>query len=172
MVRKKWVTFFTVLFSRKKLQIPINLCDNVHALCKKNLGQSWRQNSEQRQILLSKTSSSTRQTETRRACCSSNGLTEIAKVKLRNQSENVKKCYCICICSRDMRILLLGYSRDMHIRRATKGGGAFRAFAPPEILKTLHSNFNICRNFQITKMQFYILIIFEKSYWNFSLSYW
>ena len=146
-VKSGW-PFSLFSFQGKKLQIPINLCDNVHALCKKNLGQSWRQNSEQRQILLSKTSSSTRQTETRRACCSSNGLTEIAKVKLRNQSENVKKCYCICICSRDMRILLLGYSRDMHIRRATKGGGHLGHLPPHEYFKTLLSNVDICRNFQ------------------------
>ena len=41
---------------------------------------------------------------------------------------------------------------------------------PPVIFKTLHSNFDICRNFQRIKMKFYILIIFKKSYWNFSLS--
>jgi len=38
---------------------------------------------------------------------------------------------------------------------------------PPEIFKTLHNNFDICKNFQKTKMKFYILIIFKKSYWNF-----
>ena len=43
-------------------------------------------------------------------------------------------------------------------------------FAAPEIFKTLHSNFDICRNFQRIKMKFYILIIFKKSYGNFSLS--
>jgi len=43
---------------------------------------------------------------------------------------------------------------------------------PPEIFKTLHSNFDICRNLQRIKMKFYILIIFKKSYWNFSLSHW
>jgi len=46
------------------------------------------------------------------------------------------------------------------------GGGIF----PPEIFKTLHSNFDICRNFQRKMMKFYILIIFKKSYWNLSLS--
>jgi len=56
----------------------------------------------------------------------------------------------------------------LRTRRAT-GGGAFGAFAPPEIFKTLHSNFDICRNFQRIKMKFYILIIFKKSYLNFSL---
>jgi len=35
------------------------------------------------------------------------------------------------------------------------GGG----FPPPENLKTLHSNFDICRNFQRIKMKFYILIM-------------
>ena len=49
-------------------------------------------------------------------------------------------------------------------------GMAFGAFANPEIFKTLHSNFDICRNFQRIKMKFYILIIFRKFYWNFSLS--
>jgi len=43
---------------------------------------------------------------------------------------------------------------------------------PPEIFKTLHINFVICRNFQRIKMKFYILIIFKKFYWNFSLSCW
>ena len=43
-------------------------------------------------------------------------------------------------------------------------GRAFGAFAIPEIFKTLHSNFDICRNFQRIKMKFYILIIFKKSY--------
>jgi len=53
------------------------------------------------------------------------------------------------------------------------GGGAFGAFAPPEIFKTLHSNFDICRNFQIIKLKYSILIIFmKKTYKNFSLSYW
>jgi len=50
-----------------------------------------------------------------------------------------------------------------------QGGGAF---APPEIFKTLQSNFDIWRNFQRLKMEFYILIIFKKSHWDFSLSYW
>jgi len=43
-------------------------------------------------------------------------------------------------------------------RRATRGG-IFR----PEIFKTLHSNFDICRNFQIIKLKYCILIIFKKS---------
>ena len=49
---------------------------------------------------------------------------------------------------------------------AQPGGG----ICPPNIFKTLHSNFDIYRNFQRIKMKFYILIIFKKSYWNFSLS--
>jgi len=53
-------------------------------------------------------------------------------------------------------------------RRATREG----AFAPPEIFKAMNSNFDICRNFRGIKIKFYILIIFMKSYWNFSLSYW
>jgi len=49
-------------------------------------------------------------------------------------------------------------------------GGAFGTFASPETFKTLRSNFDICRNFQRMTMKFYILIIFKKYYWNFSLS--
>jgi len=41
-----------------------------------------------------------------------------------------------------------------------------------EIFKTLHSNFDICRNCHIIKLKFCILINFKKSYLNFSLSYW
>ena len=57
-----------------------------------------------------------------------------------------------------------------YIYTGAQPGGAFGAFAPPEIFKTLHSNFDICRNFERIKMKFYIPIIFQKSYWNFSLS--
>jgi len=53
---------------------------------------------------------------------------------------------------------------------AQPGGRAFRALSLPEIFKTLHRNFDICRNFQRIKMKFHILIIFKNSYWNFSLS--
>ena len=56
--------------------------------------------------------------------------------------------------------------------QARNRGGAFGAFAPPEIFKILHGNFDICRNFQRIKKKFYILSIFKKSYCNFSLSYW
>jgi len=34
---------------------------------------------------------------------------------------------------------------------------------PPELFKTLHSNFDICRNFQIIKLKYCILILFKKS---------
>jgi len=54
------------------------------------------------------------------------------------------------------------------IRRETRGG-AFEANAPAKIFKALHSNFDIYKNFQRMKMKFYILIIFKKLYWNFSL---
>ena len=53
--------------------------------------------------------------------------------------------------------------------RATRG--SIWGISPPEIFKTLHSNFDICRNFQRIKMKFYFLNIFRKSYWNFSLFY-
>ena len=49
-------------------------------------------------------------------------------------------------------------------RQARNQGGPFGAFPPPEIFKTLHSNFDICRNFQIIKLKFCILIIFKKSF--------
>jgi len=48
------------------------------------------------------------------------------------------------------------------IRRDTWGG--IWGICSPEIFKTLHSNFDICRNFQRIKMKFYILIIFMKFY--------
>jgi len=43
-------------------------------------------------------------------------------------------------------------------------GGTFGAFAPPRNFEVLHNNFDICRNFQRIKVNFYILIIFKKSY--------
>jgi len=49
-----------------------------------------------------------------------------------------------------------------------QGGGRLGNLPPSQIFKTLHSNFDICRNFQRKKMKFYILIIFKKLYWNFS----
>jgi len=63
----------------------------------------------------------------------------------------------------------LGRRSSCSARRATRGG-ALGHLPLHEIFKTLHSNFDICRNFQRTKMNFYILIIFKKSYWNFCLS--
>jgi len=50
--------------------------------------------------------------------------------------------------------------------------GHLRHLPPSEIFKTLHSDFDIYRNFQIIKMKFCVLMVFKKSYWNFSLSYW
>jgi len=58
---------------------------------------------------------------------------------------------------------------NFEAEHARNQGGAF---APTEIFKTLHSNFDICRNFQRIKMKSYILIIFKKFYRKFSLSYW
>ena len=54
--------------------------------------------------------------------------------------------------------------------QARNQGGGHLGICTPEIFKTLHSNFVICRNFQRIKMKVYILIIFKKSYLNFSLS--
>jgi len=42
---------------------------------------------------------------------------------------------------------------------------------PPENFKTLHSKFDICRNFQRMKMKFRSKIIFKKSYLKFFLSH-
>ena len=58
---------------------------------------------------------------------------------------------------------------NSHTVTGAKPGGGI---CPTEIFNTLHSNFDICRNFQRIKMKFYNLIIFKKSHWNFSLSYW
>jgi len=44
-------------------------------------------------------------------------------------------------------------------RRTT--GGAFGAFASPEIFKIVHGNFDSSRNFPRIKKKFYILIIFR-----------
>jgi len=56
--------------------------------------------------------------------------------------------------------LLIPKSVARHLdTSAQPGGGAFGAFPPPEIFKTLHSNFDICRSFQRIKMKFYILMI-------------
>ena len=60
---------------------------------------------------------------------------------------------------------------DGHVwDQARNQGWEFGAFAPSEIFKILHRNFEICRSFQRIKMKFYNLNIFKKSYWNFSLS--
>jgi len=48
-------------------------------------------------------------------------------------------------------------------RRATRGGHLGH-LPPPEIFKTLPSNFDICRNFQTIKLKFCIFIIFKKSF--------
>ena len=57
-----------------------------------------------------------------------------------------------------------------YVAGAQPGGGHLGICPPPEIFKTLHSIFVICRNFQRIKMKVYILLIFKKSYFNFSLS--
>jgi len=46
---------------------------------------------------------------------------------------------------------------DLHLDTQPGGG------IPPENFGTLHSNFNIYRNFQRMKMKFYILIMFKKN---------
>jgi len=44
------------------------------------------------------------------------------------------------------------------------GGEGIWGVCLPEIFKTLHSNFDICRNFQTIDMKFCILIILKKSF--------
>jgi len=56
--------------------------------------------------------------------------------------------------------MLVVEDQNISTRRATRG--AFGAFDPPEGFKTLHSNFDIRRNFQGINMKVYILIIFKK----------
>jgi len=48
---------------------------------------------------------------------------------------------------------------DGQVQEATEYATTGGDFPPPENLKTLHSNFDICRNFQRIKMKFYILIM-------------
>jgi len=63
-----------------------------------------------------------------------------------------------------LRHIVFALLQRLHVgRRATRGGIWGKA---------LHSNFDICRNFQRIKMKFYIVIIFKKPYWNFSLFCW
>jgi len=76
---------------------------------------------------------------------------------LRN---HVRKRQRVMICKQNLL--------KMHATQARNQGRGH--LPPPEIFKTLHSNFDICRNFQRIKMKFYILIIFMKSYWSFSLA--
>ena len=49
-------------------------------------------------------------------------------------------------------------------------GGGIWGNCPPKTFKTLHSRFDICRNFQRINMKFYILINFKISCLNFSLA--
>ena len=56
-----------------------------------------------------------------------------------------------------------------HMTENNASGTQLGGHLPPEIFKALHSNFDICRNFQRIKMKFFILMFFKKSYWNFSL---
>jgi len=57
--------------------------------------------------------------------------------------------------------------------QARNQGRGIWGICPPEIFKTLHNNFDICKNFQIKSLNFAFLIIFlKKFYLKFSLSYW
>jgi len=56
------------------------------------------------------------------------------------------------------------------LRRATSG--SIWDIFTPENFKIFHSNSDIGRNFQRIKMKFWYFNHLEKSYLNFSLSYW
>jgi len=52
---------------------------------------------------------------------------------------------------------------DFGSTKARNQGRGHLGHSPLENFKTLHSNFDICRNFQRIKMKFYTLIIFRKA---------
>jgi len=62
----------------------------------------------------------------------------------------------------------LGYRKKIHttLQSGAQAGGNF-VFCLPEKFKTLHRNFDICRNFQRINMKFSILIIFYKMLFEF-----
>jgi len=71
-----------------------------------------------------------------------------------------------CLSQLSILLIVTGPPEVVCNMRATRWGGIW----PPAIFKTLRISFDICSNFQRIKNKVYILIIFKKSYWNFSLS--
>ena len=59
--------------------------------------------------------------------------------------------------------------QDIHgvITTGAQPGEAFGPYAPFDNFKTLHRNFDICRNFQMIKMKFCNLIVFKKVLFQF-----
>ena len=79
--------------------------------------------------------------------------------------------YCVRILK--ARWLLPAFAELYRLLRAgAQPGGNLEPLPPPEIFKTLQSNFDVSRNFQIIKLKYCVLIILKKSYGNISLSYW
>jgi len=74
-----------------------------------------------------------------------------------------------------MCVILLNRLRFDQINFSERSGTRWQYRMPkhqggkctPENFKTLHSNFDICRNFQTIKMKFYILIILRNLIWIF-----
>jgi len=72
----------------------------------------------------------------------------------------------------DIRLFCHPLFCHSNVVKQARNKGGHLGHLPPEIFKTLHSNFDIYRNFHKIKMKFYIPNFFKKSSWNFSLSYW
>jgi len=61
----------------------------------------------------------------------------------------------------------------LHTQKPARNqGGENLGISPQKIFKTLHCNFDICRNFHKIKMKFCILVLYKKPSLNFSLYYW
>jgi len=90
--------------------------------------------------------------------CWTDSLT-FGKPKQRTQiSINSPKCW-ISTFSGHIITFITQHTRS----HARNQGGYLGRFSSPENFKTLHSNFDICRNIQKIKMKSYILIIFKRS---------
>ena len=64
----------------------------------------------------------------------------------------------------EVQHMFLQSTSENTLKQARNQGGAFRGIFPPLNFKTLHSNFDICRNFKRVKMNFYIVNVFQKSF--------
>jgi len=81
----------------------------------------------------------------------------------RRVASVVACCHSVKLCALAARAFRSQQRLDLResVAGAQPGGGAFSL---AENFKTLHSNFDICRNFQRKIMKFSILIIFKKRY--------